>query len=325
MEKALKVLGLFMAFALLLGSDNAAAQSYPNKPITFVVGYPPGGSNDILARLVAKGLGEKYGQSVIIENKPGADGGIAAGYVAKVAPDGYKLLVGSSGTMTINPGMYRHLPFDPAKDFIPITLFASNPLVFAVNPSLKVNSLKELIAKAKAEPGKLSYAAGAPPMYLTAELFKQQTGINIVHIPYKGSGASIRAAISGEVPIVVVSVEPALAQVRAGKLVPLAVTGTERALHMPDVPTVAEATGLKFESGGWVGLFAPAGTPHAIVDKLYQEVAAVLKSESVKERFAALGYESTGSGMPPAEFNTFFRTNLAKWTKVTHDLNIHAD
>ena len=325
MKKALQVLGLCMAFALVLGGGDAAAQSYPNKPIKFVVGYPPGGSNDILARLVAKGLGEKYGQSVIVENKPGADAGIASEYVAKSAPDGYTLLIGSSGQMTFNPGLYRHLLYDPAKDFAPITLFASDPLVIAVNPSLKIKTLKELIAKAKAEPGKLSYSAGAPPMFVTTELFKQQAGVNIVHIPYKGSGASIRAAVSGEVPMVVVSIGPVLSQLRAGSLIPLAVTAKERAEHLPNVPTVAEAAGLNFEGGVWVGLFAPAGTPQAIVAKLYQEVAAVLKMDSVKQRMASLGYDTQGSGMKPAEFDTFFRTNLAKWTKVTHELNIHAD
>ena len=325
MKTTLQVLGLFLAFTLALAPFEAGAQSYPSRTIKFVVGYPPGGSNDILARIVSQKLGERLGQSVIIENKPGADSNIAAAYVAKMTPDGYTLLVGSSGTMTLNPGLYRHLPFDPEKDFVPITLFASNPLVFAVNPSLPVTSLKELIEMAKDKPGKLSYGAGAPPMYVATELFKQLAGIDMVHIPYKGTGPSILAAVTGEVPLVVVSVEPALAQLRAGKLRPLAVTSAIRVSLLPDTPTVKEATGLNFEGGGWVGLFAPAKTPRAIIDKLYSELAIVLKSDSVKERFATLGYETGGSGMTPVEFDAFFRANLAKWTKVTRDLHIRAD
>ena len=315
----------FLCLALVLACAQSMAQSYPTKPIKFVVGFPPGGSNDILARLVSQKLAERIGQPVIVENRPGADSNISAAYVAKAAPDGYTLLIGASGAMTFNPGLYERLPFDPEKDFIPITLFASDPLVFAVNPSFPVTSLKELIAMAKSKPGSLSYAAGAPPMYVATELFKKLAGVDIMHIPYKGSGPSVMAAVSGEVPLVVVSIGPALSQLRAGKLRPLAVTAEKRALLLPDTPTVSEAAGLDFEGGIWVGLFAPAGTPGAIIDKLYAELSIVLKSDSLKERFAALGYDTSGMGLPPAEFGKFFKTNLAKWKKVTRDLNIRAD
>lgn len=323
MKRILWLLGLSLAFSWAV-SSTATAHGYPDRPIKFIVGYPPGGGNDILGRLVAKGIGQMYGQSVIVENKPGAGGDIAAEYAAKSVPDGYTILVGSSGTMTVNPATHSHLPFNVEKDFAPITLFAANPLVLAVNPSLKVRTLKQLIALAKSEPGKLSYGAGAPPFYVTAKLLDKEVGANMVYIPYKGSGHSIMAAVAGQVPVVIVSVEPAMPEIRAGKLIPLAVTSKHRYFQLPKVPTIAEATGLKkFESGGWVGLFAPVKVPKAKVDKLYHEVAAVLKSKGIRRRLHALGYETNGTGMSPAAFNRFFRYNLAKWTKVTHQLHIH--
>ncbi len=317
-----KFFGLCLALTLAFSSVTAIAQVYPAKPIRFVVGYAPGGSNDILARIVGQKLSERLGQSVIIENKPGADSNIAAAYVAKAAPDGYTLLIGSSGTMTINPNIYQNLPFDPEKDFIPITLFASDPLVFAVNPTFPATSLKELVTMARAKPGSLSYASGAPPMYVATELFKKQAGVDMMHIPYKGSGPSVMAAVTGEVPLVVVSIGPALAQLRAGKLRPLAVTAQKRAHLLPDTPTVKEAIGIDLEGGTWVGLFAPAATPSAIIDKLYSELSIVLQSDNLKEKFASYGYDTSSMGLPPAEFGAFFRANLAKWKKVTKELNI---
>lgn len=322
MKSSLQVIALFLIFTLALSPFAAVAQGYPNKPIRFVVGYPPGGATDTLTRIVAQKMTERFNHPVMVVNKAGANSIIAADYVAKSAPDGYTMLVNGPGLMSSNPGDNDRLPYDPAKDFVPITLFASDPLVFAVNPSLPVNSLKELIAMAKDQPGKLSYGEGAPPMYVAAELFKKLAGVDIVHIPYKGSGPSIMAAVTGEVPLVVVSIGPALAQLRAGKLRPLAVTAAKRASHLPNVPTVKEAAGLDFEGGVWLGLFAPAGTPRAITDKLYGELAIVLKSDSVKERLSSLGYDTDGSGMTPAEFDAFFQTNLAKWINVTKDLHI---
>ena len=320
----MKIAIRILALLLTLVSAGAAAQ-YPSKPIKFVVGYAPGGSNDILARLVGQRLSERLGQSVFVENRPGADANIAAAYVAKSAPDGYTLLIGSSGTMTINPGIYQHLPFDPEKDFVPITLFASDPLVFAVNPSFAAASFKDLLAMARAKPGSLSYASGAPPMFVATELFKKLAAVDMVHIPYKGSGPSVMAAVTGEVPIVMVSIGPALAQFRAGKLRPLAVTAQKRAQLLPDTPTVKEAVGIDLEGETWVGLFAPAGTPAAIIDKLYSELSIALKSDTLKERFASYGYDTSSMGLSPAEFGTFFRTHLAKWKRVTRELNIRLD
>ena len=323
MKTAHKALGFFLAFALALACAVSTAQSYPSKPIRFVVGYPPGGSSDILARVVSQKLADRLGQPVVVENRPGADSIIATEYVSKAAPDGYTLLVGGIGNMTIlNPDLRdRRLAYDPVKDFIPITLFATDPLVFAVHPSVPATSIKELIALAKAKPGALFYAAGAPPMQLAAEFFKKLAGVNIVHVPYKGTGPSVTAAVSGEVPLVVVSIAPALAQLRAGKLRALAVTGYKRDSLLPDTPTMSES-GLDVEGGIWIGLFATAGTPGAAIDRLYSELSVILKSDSLKEHFASLGYETSEMGLSPAEFGAFFRAEIAKWAMLTKDLNL---
>ena len=324
MKTACKLVGLFLASALALASAESPAQSYPNRPIRFIVGYPPGGANDILARIIGPRLGERVGQPVIVENKPGADAMIATEYVARAIPDGYTFLVSA---MTFNPDMVDRLPYDPVRDFTPVTMFVSDPLVFAVHPSVPATSIKELIALAKAKPGALFYASGAPPFYVATELFKKQAGVNIVHVPYKGSGPSIAGAVAGEVPMVVVTSVPVMAQLRAGKLRPLAVTSAKRTPSLPDVPTVSES-GLDFEWMTWIGLFAPAGTPGAIIDKLYSELSVILKSESLKKHYASLGYETgegSGIGMPPAEFAPFFRASVAKWTKVSRSLGVRAD
>jgi len=313
--------GLLLALVLAQVGVEATAQNYPSRTIRFMVGYPPGGSNDILARIVSPKLGERLGQPVVVENKPGADSMIAGEYVAKSAPDGYTLLVTSIGGMVFSPVLYDHALYDPVKDFIPVTLFATDPLVFAVNPSVKAGTMKEIIELAKNSPGKIFYGAGSPPMHVAAEMFKKQVGANIVHIPYKGTGASLAATVSGEVSLVVSTVGPALAQLRAGKLRPLAVTSLKRDPLLPDVPTVLES-GLDFEIVAWTGLFAPAGTPSAVIDRLFGELSIVLKADSVKERIASLGYDTSEMGIPPAEFSSFVRASIGKWAKVTRDLNI---
>ena len=226
--------------------------------------------------------------------------------------------------MTFNPDMVDRLPYDPVKDFIPVTVFVADPLVFAVHPSVPATSIKELIALAKAKPGALFYASGAPPFYAATELFKKQAGVNIVHVPYKGSGPSIAGAVAGEVPMVVVTSVPVMAQLRAGKLRPLAVTSAKRTPSLPDVPTVAES-GLDFEWMTWIGLFAPAGTQGAIIDRLYGELSVILKSESLKKHYASLGYETSGIGISPTEFGPFFRASVARWTKVSRSLSGRAD
>lgn len=323
MKIARNVFRMLMAFALALACVESTAQTYPSRPIRMIVGYPPGGANDILARIIGPKLGEHLGQPVVVENKPGADAAIATEYVSKAAPDGYTLLVSA---MTFNPDMYGRLPYDPAKDFTPITMLVSDPLVFAVSPSVPATSIKELIALANAKPGSLSYASGSPPMYVAAELFKKQAGVNIVYIPYKGSGPSIMAAVAGEVPLVVVTVGPALTQLRAGKIRALAVTSAKRASPLPDVPSMSEA-GLDFQWLTWIGLFAPARLPGPVIDKLYSALSVSFKSEALQKQYAAIGYdwrEASGVGMPPAEFGTFFQASLARWTNAAKDLKGHS-
>ena len=227
--------------------------------------------------------------------------------------------------MVFNPGLFAHLPYDPVKDFIPITLFNADPLVFAVHPSVPAHSLKELIALAKARPGQLFHASSGSAFHVAVELFNKQAGMNIVHVPYKGAAPAVNAAVAGEVSLVVISVTPMMGQLQAGKLRALAINGHERSRFLPDVPTGLES-GVDYEGITWAGLFAPAGTPRAVIDRLYSAMSMVLKDDAVKERFISQGREPLGKvGMPPAEFEVFFRTELAKWTKAIKDLNIRAD
>lgn len=222
MKKTYRILGALMAFALTLVCGQSLAQDFPNKPIRFIVGYAPGGGNDVLARLVGQKLSEQLGQPVLIENKPGADARIASEYVAKSPPDGYTLLIGASGAMTLNPALFAPLNYDPVKDFVPITLFAAAPLVFVVNPSHPAHSLKDLIDMAKAKPDQMFYSSGAPPMYVATEHFKKLARVKMMQVPFKGSNPSITAVVSGEVPVGVVEL-PAVSCVRSQSPIPSAV------------------------------------------------------------------------------------------------------
>ena len=325
MKTAYRVIGLFLAFALALACGESTAQSYPSRPIKLVVGFQPGGGTDVTARLIGPKLSEQLGQPVIVENKPGAEARIATEYVAKAAPDGYILLAGASGQMVFNPGLFAPLPYDPLKAFIPITLFNADSLVFAVHPSVPAHSLKELIALAKAKPGQLFHASSGSPFHVAVELFNRQAGVNIVHVPYKGAAPASNAAVAGEVSLIVISIPPISGQLQAGKLRALAINSRERSRFLPDVPTGLES-GMDYEGITWAGLFAPAGTPRPIIDKLYAAMSVVLKDNPMKERFVAQGREPTGGvGMPPAEFEIFFKAELAKWTKAIKDLNIRGD
>jgi tripartite-type tricarboxylate transporter receptor subunit TctC len=309
-------------FGLLAGATGLAqaADAYPAHPVTLVVGFPPGGGNDVIGRLVAEHLKNELGQTVIVENRAGADGAIAAQAVAKAAPDGYTLLSGSSGMMAYNPGLNGALRYDPLKDFVPVTMVGYSQLVFSVNPSVPANSLKELIALAKAQPEELVYASPSSPHRVAFEAFKAQTGIRIRHVPYKGSGPALLAATAGEVQVLVSSVSDALNLVRGGKLKPLAVTGKARSQFMPDVPTAIES-GVDFESSSWFGLYAPAGTPRPVTDRLYAALAKILQSSAFKASSMQVGYEM-GPLLTPAEFDRFQRDELARWGKVIKDLSL---
>lgn len=323
MKIACRITALLLAFALAGGE--ATAQSYPTKPIRLVVGLPPGGGTDILARLIGQKLVEQLGQQVVVENRPGADALIATEHVAKSAPDGYTLLVGTNSAMTLNPSLYP-VPYDVVKDFIPITAFGPAPVLFAVHPSFPANSVKEFIELARAKPGELHYSSGGTVFQVAGELIKQQAGVNITHVRYKGGGPAVNAALAADVPMVATSIAAVLPHIRAGKLRALAVTSSRRSPVLPNVPTLAESGFPNYEYMMWTGLFAPAGTPRPVIDRLYSEMSIALKSDSLKERFASLSYETGGMvGMPPAEFGAMHRAELAKWTMLIKELNIRAE
>lgn len=323
MKTRYTVVSLFLALASPFLCSQSAAQTFPSKPVRFVVGYQPGGATDAVARIIGPKLSERLGQPVIVENKPGAESSIATEYCAKAAPDGYTLYLGGSGGMVYNPNLIAKLSYDTVRDFVPITVLVSNALVFAVHPSVPATSINELIAMAKAQSGKMFYSAGATQNYVAGEFFKKLAGVNIVHVPYKGGGPATTAAVAGEVPLVVTSIGDTLTQIRAGRLRALAVTSTRRDPQLPDIPTVQESSGLPLEGGMWVGLFAPAGTPSAVIERVYGDLAVVL--DGLKPRLTSLGYDTSRTGMPPAEFGAMFRSEFAKWSKVMKDLDIRAE
>jgi len=310
-----------LAWAFLC-AGNALAQSYPTAPVKLVVGFPPGGANDILGRLVGAKLQDAWGQPVLVENKPGANAIIATEFVAKSAPDGHTLLVGASGAMTFNPGLYDKLPYDPVRDFAPVTMLGSFPLVLAVHPSLPVQSVKELIAHARDAGGRLNYAAGSTPFQLAAELFKMQAGVSIAHIPFKGSAAAVTSVMANDTQLTFVDAPPVVGAVRGGRLRGLAVTSKARAASLPELPTMIEAGMQDFEVVLWTSLFAPAGTPRLVIDRIQQQVAKTLQMADVRERLLGLGI--TPIGNTPEELAAILKDDLDKWTRVAKTAGVKA-
>ena len=309
----LRAIAIALAWFIAPG---AWAQPYPAKPVRIFVTIGPGAAADVLTRMVAEKLAPRLGQPIIIENRAGAGGNIAADAVAKSAPDGYTLLMASSSTHGANVSVYPKLPFDPIKDFTPIVLVASNPNVLVVPPSLGVNTLAELLALAKQKPGELTYASGGTgtSMHISGEVLGMLGGVKLQHIPFKSTPEAINAALAGEVSMTFASAPTAMSQVKAGKLKALGVT-TERPISsLPDVPPLA-AQGLRgFDVYAWFGLAAPAGTPEPVINRLNSETLAVLAMPEVREKFAALGMEPLGS--TPAEFGTFIRTEIKRLGEV---------
>ena len=309
----LRAIAIALAWFIATG---AWAQPYPSKPVRIFVTIGPGAAADVLTRMVAEKLAPRLGQPIIIENRAGAGGNIAADAVAKSAPDGYALLMASSSTHGANVSVYPKLPFDPIKDFTPIVLVASNPNVLVVPPSLGVNTLAELLALAKQKPGELTYASGGTgtSMHISGEVLGMLGGVKLQHIPFKSTPEAINAALAGEVSMTFASAPTAMSQVKAGKLKALGVT-TERPISsLPDVPPLA-AQGLRgFDVYAWFGLAAPAGTPEPVINRLNSETLAVLALADVRERFASLGMEPLGS--TPAEFGAFIRTEIKRLGEV---------
>ena len=284
----------------------AFAQAYPNHSIRLVVPFPAGGTTDILARDVAKRLTDTLGQPVVVDNRPGAAGNIGADLVAKAAPDGYTLLMGTVGTHAINSSLYAKMPYDHVKDFVPVVLVAGVPNVLVVNPSVPVNSVADLIKLAKAKPGSINFASSGSgtSIHLSGELFKTMAGVDITHVPYKGSSPALADLMGGQVQIMFDNLPSSLALIRSGKLRAVAVTSLKRAPALPDVPTVAESGLPGFEASSWFGILAPAGTPAPIVAKLNAEVNKWLQSPEAKEQLGAQGAEIAG-GTPNNSLRTF--------------------
>ena len=314
----LKVLiGLTATIALFgAGAANALAQAWPGKPIRLIVSYAPGGVTDVVARLVTQPLSEALGQSIVVENKPGASGMIGTEIAAGSPPDGYTLLMYVDAN-TILPSIMKRVTYDPLKSFAPITVLGRGSHVIVAHPSLPVRSLAEVIAYAKAHPGELSYASPGlgSPQSLSVEMIKKASGIDIVHIPYKGGGQAIADVASGQVKLGVLGMAPALPHIQSGKLVPLAVTGGKRSPLLPDVPTVAEAALPGFETAQWQGIAAPAGTPPQILTRLHDELVRIMNDPVVIERLKSIGMDNSTSPTPD-DFRRLIESELARWPMV---------
>ncbi len=319
-----------VATALLLAglAAPAVAQAqadFPRQPIRMVVTFPPGGSTDAVIRMLLPRLNEKLGQPVVVDNRPGAGGNIGLALVAKAPPDGYTLGVGAAGALSANSSLYAQMPFDPQKDFQPVTLLAGIPFVLVGHPSLPARTLKDLVAAAKAQPGTLSIAHGGngTAMHLSAALFAQMADAKLVEVPYKGSGPAAMDVMAGNAPLGIVDLPSALQQIKAGKLRAYAVTSGTRLPQLPDVPTVAEAGLPGYESTGWFGVVAPAGTPAAIVNRLNAEITAALKDEQIQASMRNLGVEPSPSR--PEAFDAYIRAEARKWAKVIQSASIRID
>ena len=302
----------------------AHAQPYPSKPIKIVVPYPPGGFNDTLGRTLADKLQKEWGQPAIVENRPGGNTVIGTDAVAKAPADGYTLLV-VAFPFAVTPSLIKDMPYDIVKDFQPITLAATSPNLLVINPQLPIRSVKELIAEAKAKPGALSYAStgNGSSNHISMELFKSLAGVNIVHIPYKGSAPAVTDLLGGQVQVMFDNVPNVLQHVKAGKLRALAVSSSKRTPLAPDIPTVAEAGVPGYDLSVWFGLVAPAGTPRDIVQKLNAQCVKILAMPDVRERFTAQGVEPQGS--TPEQFAEHIRSQTAKWSKVVQDAGVKAE
>ena len=320
----MKRLGLIAATFFALAIGTAAAQ-YPNKPLKMIVPFPPAGSTDLSARAVAGKLGERLGQPVVIENKPGAGGNIGAEQAAKSPPDGYTLFVGTVGTNAINASIYSKMPFDHMKDFAPVILLSKTPNVLVVNPNLPVNSVQDVIKLAKAKPNELTFASSGvgTSIHMSGELFKAMAGVQMTHVPYKGSGPMLIDLMSGQVNMAFDNLSATIQHIKSGKLKALATTGSVRAPTLPDLPTVQEA-GLKgYDSTSWNAIFVPAGTPRPVIDRLNKELDAILQSPETKKFFADQGAEAGGGS--PDQLADFVKRETAKWAKVVKDSGAKAD
>jgi tripartite-type tricarboxylate transporter receptor subunit TctC len=305
-----------LAFSLLATLVHGAEAPWPSRPIHFVVPYPAGGPLDTVARLTAQKVSADLGQPIVVENKPGAGGNIGAEFVARSAPDGYTLLLGAVATHAINPTLYPAIPYDAERDFVPVTQLASTPNVLTVNPSLPVHTVREFIDYAKAHPGTLNFGSGSTGSagHLAGELFKRMAGIEMTHVPYKGAAPAMQDLIAGQVQLMFDNLASALTQIKAGKVRALAVTTAKRTPLAPDLPTIAESGLPGFDINTWFGLFVPAKTPPAIVQRLHDEFVKALALPDVREKMLALGAEPVRS--TPAQFAAYVKSEAGKYAKL---------
>ena len=313
------------ACAVVSSAAPTHAQTWPQKPVTYIVPFPPGGTTDILARAIALKLGPALGTTIVVENKPGAGGNIGSDFVAKARPDGYTILGGTISSHAINPSIYKSMPYDAVKSFQPITLIGTNANVLVVGAASPYKSVQDVIAAAKAKPGSISFASAGngTSQHLSGELFKSLAGIQMEHVPYKGSGPAIQDVMAGHVPLMFDTTVVAAPHIQSGKVRALAVTSTKRVGSLPNVPTMAEAGVKGYEIVSWQGIFAPAGTPKEVVQRLNAEVVKILAMPDMRERLAGLGLDPVGN--TPDEFAAFQKGEIAKWAKVVKDAKISAD
>jgi len=311
--------------ASLLLTFGAVAADYPTRPITIVVAFTPGGPSDVLARIVGRKLEQILGQPFIVENRPGAGGNIAAEQVARAAPDGYTLLNGNNSILATNAALYKKINFDPEKDFIPLSLIGTQANILVVNPKVPANSMAELIALAKANPGKLNFASSGygAAAHLAGELFKTEAKIDIVHVAYKGAAPALQDLIAGQTQMMFATAASVVGQIKSGLVRPLAVTTLKRTAILPDIPTVDEL-GLKgFDATTWHGLVAPAGTPKDVIDKLSRAIVTALNDPGVRKSLGDLGVDIVGNS--PTEFAAYIKAEIPKWTAVVKASGAHVD
>ncbi len=314
-----------LALALALAAPLACAQTFPERPVRFVVGFTPGGPSDILARALGQKLAERFGQQVIVENRPGAGGNIAAELVAKSSGDGYTWLLGNNSILATNQSLYQKLGYDPVADFAPVALVAIQPNILVVNPGVAATSVKELIALAKSRPGELNYASSGSgaAAHLAGELFKAMTGVQMQHIPYKGAQPALTDVIAGQAQLMFATSASVIPYIKAGRLRALAVTTSKRSPSVPDLPTVAEAGVPGFEAITWHGVVVPSATSPALVERLNRDIVAVLRLPDLRERLESLGAEiNTGT---PRDFADYIAREIPKWAKVVRDSGARAE
>jgi tripartite-type tricarboxylate transporter receptor subunit TctC len=315
MSRCMKWCHVVIAASIAIAAATADA-AYPDRPLRLVVPFPPGGAVDVLGRAVALNARDTLGQNIVVDNRPGFGGAVGSELAARATPDGYTLLMGSTSTISINPALVAKLAYDPAKDFVPITLVGFVPHVLAANPSIPASSLKEFIAYARARPGQLAYgsAGTGTPHHIAIEMFKQMTGVDMLHVPYKGTAPALLDLLSGRVSCMSAEVLALLPHVRAGKLRALGIATATRNQVAPEIPTVAEAGLPGFEVTSWYGILAPAGTPREITSRLARDIAKSLSTPDMRQRFADLG--ATPVGNTPEEFAAFIKREGAKWAKA---------